>query len=453
VDQQTPDGATPMAAALAALMPAVDRLTAAEETETAAEEMAFLPEAVSRGYFRPEEEASLFHWFARFLSVREALWEVVEEATAAVGGKVEMVATLEQWRRFVLGYGAACCLVRLDFFLVRERARDRMVRRKLNEGAAEYRIPRKQFSAIFRSLASPRKALAIHRAMRWAKTHRSRLVTLQEDPEVGFVARELERLEEVLVPSKRAYLRRFLEYREHSLRRRGASGREQTTFAVLETSGRAVAEVRNRWRAGRVTPALQTQLAALLEPGDVVVTRREQAFSNLFLPGYWPHAALYIGSAADRAALGVGVDPDRARRWSAEVRFLEALKDGVRFRPVEETLSVDAVAVLRPRLDPTHKAEAIARAVSHEGKLYNFDFDFFRSDRVVCTEVIYRGFDGVGPIQLRLTRRSGRLTLSAEDLLDLALEDRCFRVVAVCGAPACPDRVVTGAEAVAALRR
>ncbi len=446
MDQQTPDGATPMAAALAALMPAVEGLTA-PATATA-----FLPEAVSRGYLRPEEEADLFHWFARFLSVREALWEVVKESTAAVGGEVERVTTLEQWRRFVLGYGAACCIVRLDFFLVGEWARDRMVRRKLNEGAAEYRIPRKQFSAIFRSLASPKKALAIHRAMRWAKAHRSRLVTLREDPEVGFVARELERLEKVLVPSKRAYLRRFLEYREHSLRRRGASGREQTTFAVLETSGRAVAEVRNRWRAGRVTPELQSHLAALLEPGDVVITRREQAFSNLFLPGYWPHAALYIGSEGEREAMGVTIDPDRARRWTAAVRFLEALKDGVRFRPLGETLSVDAVAVLRPQLEPGDRAEAISRALTHEGKLYNFDFDFFRSDRVVCTEVIYRGFDGVGPIHLRLTQRSGRLTLSAEDLLDLALEGRFFQVVAVCGAPACPDRVVTGTEALVALR-
>ena len=444
--QQTSATTAPMAAALAALMPAVDRLAASKASP------AFLPQAVSRGHFRPEEEAALFPWFARFLTARSALWEVVAEATEAVGGEVEKVETPEHWRCFLLGYGAACCIVRLDFFLVEELARDRLIRRKLNEGATEYRIPRKQFSAIFRSLASPKKALTIYRAMRWAQTHRSRLIGLQKDLSVGFVARELERLEGVLIPSKRAYLRRLLEYREHSLRRRGASGRDQAAFAVLETSGRAVAEVRNRWRASRITPELQSQLASLLEPGDVVITRREQAFSNLFLPGYWPHAALYIGSEAEREAFNISIDSDRARRWTGEVRFLEALKDGVRFRPLVETLSVDAVAVIRPRLETAEKAMAIAQAVAHEGKLYNFDFDFFRSDRLVCSEVIYRGFDGVGKIRLRLTERSGRLTLAAEDLLDLALEKQFFQVIAVCGTPACPNELLTGIEAATSLR-
>jgi hypothetical protein len=113
---------------------------------------------------------------------------------------------------------------------------------------------------------------------------------------------------------------------------------------------------------------------------------------------------------------------------------------------------VDAVAVIRPQIEPDLVAEAIARAAQHEGKGYDFDFDFFRSDTLVCTEVVYRAYDGVGPLRLQLTERSGRPTLSAEDLLDLALDGSGFDPVAVFGAPTCPDDLVVGEPAREAIR-
>ena len=65
------------------------------------------------------------------------------------------------------------------------------------------------------------------------------------------------------------------------------------------------------------------------------------------------------------------------------------------------------------------------------GKSYDFDFDFARSDRMVCTEVVYRSFEGIGGIAFELTRRAGRMTLSAEDLLKKAIDQNGFTVHAV----------------------
>jgi hypothetical protein len=59
----------------------------------------------------------------------------------------------------------------------------------------------------------------------------------------------------------------------------------------------------------------------------------------------------------------------------------------------------------------------LGRAASHEGKGYNFDFDFLRSDRLVCTELVYRAFDGIGNVTIPLSERAGRPKLFAEDLL------------------------------------
>ena len=57
--------------------------------------------------------------------------------------------------------------------------------------------------------------------------------------------------------------------------------------------------------------------------------------------------------------------------------------------------------------------------------------DFSRSDRLVCTEVVYRSYEGSGNIKFSLTRRAGRLTLSAEDLLQKAVDADGFDILAV----------------------
>jgi hypothetical protein len=113
---------------------------------------------------------------------------------------------------------------------------------------------------------------------------------------------------------------------------------------------------------------------------------------------------------------------------------------------------VDAVAVIRPQLGQEELAHALARAAEHEGKLYNFDFDFFRSDRLVCTEVVYRAFDDLGSIRIPLHERNGRPTLSAEDLFDLALAAKGFDPIAVCGPPGCPPGLTVAPDAADAIR-
>ena len=76
--------------------------------------------------------------------------------------------------------------------------------------------------------------------------------------------------------------------------------------------------------------------------------------------------------------------------------------------------------------------------------MYNFDFDFFSSDRLVCTEVIYRSYDGLDDIHFPLTERAGRKTLSAEDLLDYSLDAEAFEPVAIFGVNGCEADIVYG---------
>ncbi len=429
------------ARALGALAEAVPRLIEATPA------CIFNGRVPDRGHFRPVEEKEIFSWFARFLTIRSELWDLLRELSEPVEAQVSRIISTFEWRCFVLGYSAACLIVRLDRHLIEDAATGSPAQRKLNEGSSGHRIPRKQFTRIFESLTDPSHAKAMREAMLFSRRHRALIEGMKEDEFVGRFVNSLSEFEASLDPSRRRYLGRLLSFLSHSFRRRGASGLQQTLFAILENSGRLISDIHAPWMETGIPPEARREILELLMPGDVLITRHDYALTNLFLPGYWPHAALYVGSCEDRERLDIEVDSERRRRWSGNRRVLEALKDGVLFRDPEQTLAVDAVAIIRPKLEEEEIALALSRVLEHEGKAYNFDFDFFRSDRLVCTEVVYRAFDGVSGIEIPLRERSGRPTLSAEDLLDLALESRGFEPVAIAGATNCPDRVATGLKA------
>ena len=118
-------------------------------------------------------------------------------------------------------------------------------------------------------------------------------------------------------------------------------------------------------------------------------------------------------------------------RFKAAHRFLEAKKDGVMFRPAEETLAVDSCLILRPPFAPEILQQALLRAFTHEGKLYDFLFDFRTADRLACTEVIYRTYHGCAGMEFTLLQKAGRACIPAENLID-QLMAAGFQLIASC---------------------
>ena len=78
--------------------------------------------------------------------------------------------------------------------------------------------------------------------------------------------------------------------------------------------------------------------------------------------------------------------------------------------------------MVRSTLPPGDIAAAIAEALGHLGKPYDFEFDFNNSSRVVCTELIYRSYHHRGPVNFSLTKRLGRFTLTGDDLMAHVLD-------------------------------
>jgi len=400
-----------------------------------------LKEIIEHGEFRPAEDEAIGYWFARFLTIRENLWTVINDVRIRLAGTKS--STDQEHRYFIVGYAAVSVLVGIDRLMLFDVADHSIIQRKFNEPFPELRIPRKQFTRIFEAFIHERNALTLLDVMKFAKKNRRKLMGFSDDPDVGVITKQLPTLRKALNPSLWEYLRGAWAFVSHKWRRRGVVTVNKALAGVMEGVGRAASDL---YKADdkRVTEEIRNEIGEFLEPGDVIVSRHAVALTNLFIPGFWPHAAFYVGTPEQRDALRVNVPEDKQALWTEQVCTLEALKDGVRLRPLSSTLSVDHFVILRPQVPAEVVRQAIERGIVHEGKMYNFDFDFFSSDRLGCTEVVYRSYDGLDGIQFPLIERAGRKTLSAEDLLDFALNDDVFEPVAIFGVKGCDTKIVFG---------
>jgi len=194
-----------------------------------------------------------------------------------------------------------------------------------------------------------------------------------------------------------------------------------------------------------ITAAQIAQLHEKLLPGDVLLVRREWFLSNIGLPGFWPHAALYIGtpderrkyfadaSVADWLKTQGETDGDferllqnrsatnyaeslKPQPHEHQARIIEAMSEGVSFTALEHCADADAVVVLRPVLPKSEKATAILRALHYAGRPYDFNFDFATDSELVCTELVYKSYEPaarMNGLHLPLTEMLGRQLLPA----------------------------------------
>jgi len=200
----------------------------------------------------------------------------------------------------------------------------------------------------------------------------------------------------------------------------------------------------------------QDQIQALpeeLEPGDILLERREWYLTNAGIPGFWTHAALYIGTAEERAAFFDDVETRRwldglgasdfeaalaarfpeshARSTASEsghpVRVLEAIAEGVSFTSLEHSGAADSLAVLRPRLPKHERAIALMRAFGYAGRPYDYNFDFATDKALVCSELVFKSFqpgEGMRGLELPLARVAGRLMMTPNEIARRFAETR-----------------------------
>jgi hypothetical protein len=181
-------------------------------------------------------------------------------------------------------------------------------------------------------------------------------------------------------------------------------------------------------------------LLDLLQPGDILVRGFTAYLDGKLIPGYFSHAAIYLGHVGhgDRELVPEGA---RGRFRTGEQMVIHAIAEGVLMEDILDFGRCDRLAVLRfPRrmaptpgappdpsapLDPDEvalrarlldggvtfaEAWPVLRrvALAQLGRGYDFEFDFTDVRRLSCTEFVHRAtralapFLGVAPREHRI---------------------------------------------------
>lgn len=192
---------------------------------------------------------------------------------------------------------------------------------------------------------------------------------------------------------------------------------------------RAKEDAANNGQVSISSEAIKT-VRAELEPGDIGAIRIDFLGTNYFLPGFWGHLFLYIGTPAEadryfeqdvnpffasickknRLDCSGFVEyvrdqfPKAYSRWIVgkfQDRYpmdtIEAKGLGVQINSIQQSARTDYLAVLRPKASKVEKAMAILRAMETWGRRFDFEVDLRGDAQIACTELVTKSYQNPVP--------------------------------------------------------
>lgn len=400
--------------------------------------------------YSPDEKAlllstwgSLFSYFSATESLREKYWDFV---------KLKPSDPRHAWG-FVLTHTALTALLAYGLAFSELALNNRQLETLFDEQNDEYGVPAHAFAAFKARAIHLKTSTQLVTGEAWAATAIPflRQLDVLGQPDVTWAWTEMQKDAKAAQASLiRSGAKLFLGNAKDIVKDSSA----EAIFPAQKTFAEWAGDTRvHRLGTALISRELVERVALpRLQPGDIVVSRQNWFLSNIGLPGFWPHAQLFVGTAAELAktfdlepAVSAWVShqsegahtfsellqrryPDKWRTYAhgkdfqghAPIRVIESISEGVSFTAIEHAYGVDYLAAMRPRLSALDKARAIERAFHYQGRPYDFDFDFFSDATLVCTELVYKAYqpssDEQG-VSLSLVDVAGRRTLPANEIV------------------------------------
>lgn len=384
-----------------------------------------------RTLYRQADNDAVRRQLLTYINYRAALLRIVWKW----GNYRQISDEAARLRAMLLGLSAASTLYEASLRFVVDFSDNGDIVDKLNEPEPVWEVPARFYTTLKRNLLEPSHRDRFNAAMAEYRRAAPRFeaLGLGRESELALFHIRIDNAE-------KAFASLFPIIEGDSLKETLAEAEKMVADGALKAQSMVstlIGDTKIRTpRGGRslISREQMVELKEKLRPGDIILERRNWFLSNAFLPGYWPHSALYVGTAEDLERLGLAEDERVKKHWatltSADSQghrrvIIEAVSEGVIFSSLEHSVGeADSVAVLRPAIPPDRIAESIARAFSHAGKPYDFDFDFFSTDKLVCTELIFRAYDG--DIEFPLVDVLGRKTMPALEIARKFVNQQIF---------------------------
>ncbi|HEC83623.1 MAG TPA: Poxvirus G6 [Thioploca sp.] len=172
-------------------------------------------------------------------------------------------------------------------------------------------------------------------------------------------------------------------------------------------------------------------IAHRIKAGDILAEKTPFRLTDKFIPGYFGHAAIWIGTEVELKRLGIWNHPV-VEKYHEQIQkahsVVEALRPGIVMNSMSHFLNIDDIVILRnPKLDGKAIAERIILTLRQMGKEYDFNFDVETTDKLVCSELVYTVYTG---IEWPTKKTLGRFTVSPDNIVSKALNDGPLKLVA-----------------------
>ncbi|MBT3216444.1 MAG: hypothetical protein HN647_08195 [Candidatus Marinimicrobia bacterium] len=404
-----------------------------------------------KGYISNIEHDQIENLLFRFLICRRSLWEIINKYRAYNTFTDDPEANM---KAFVIGYSAALTLYRYSGILVTTYMDDDQIVNKLNESYYRVKIPEGTFSKIFDSLTNPKNLedLDVARELFIQELHTSEtpLNALLSNPEFSPMLDELENLHETHIKLRDKILNHYVFLTPELTNQLRHSEIQKNVETLIDDLGSRFQAIKATVFTGvgdlksptsqsiQFSEGQKLELHSLLKPGDIILTYSEGYMSNIFLPGTFKHGIIYTGKRNEWKTIQLdemNLPAHQSTMINENDDMIEAVSEGVVSSSMYNILDrhINRMVVFRPLEDLNQIRMALQSTHSFLGNSYDFEFDFNDASFQVCTELIYRAYNGKGNIQFNLTKRAGVMTLSADDVCRYALEsdEMVFIVLAV----------------------
>lgn len=155
-----------------------------------------------------------------------------------------------------------------------------------------------------------------------------------------------------------------------------------------------------------------------LEPLDILLEKSSFRLTDKFIPGFWGHVAINIGTKKQLTELDIW-DHQLVKKYHQQIEsgstIVEALRKGVLLNNLNHFSNIDDFAQLRlkQQLSLKEKRTLILKALAQIGKKYDFNYNIENSETIICSELPFVLFEEVS---WETQKMFGRYTITVDEV-------------------------------------